>query len=231
MGIAYNPGVIFDGLKICIDFANQKSYPGTGNSVFDISGNGNNGTLINSPLFSSDNFGSMILDGTNDYVTLGTTGVCPPETTISFWIKFPSFNGSYFYINENSLSNPELRLAATGNNKIVYRLYDASTYFYNGEGNNIISTNTWYNLVLCIENSLVNSYINLITDISSSGFTYNGNPTLNASNHILGTQRVGSYGYGGYANVTYGHFTLYNRVLSFAEIKQNYDALRGRFGL
>ena len=69
MGVAYNPNIVTDGLVLCLDAANKRSYPGTGTTWTDRSANGNNGTLTNGPTFDSANGGSIVFDGTNDYVT------------------------------------------------------------------------------------------------------------------------------------------------------------------
>jgi hypothetical protein len=60
MGIAYNPRTITDGLVLCLDAANPKSYPGSGTTWTDLSGNGNNGTLVNGVGYSGDNLGGNI---------------------------------------------------------------------------------------------------------------------------------------------------------------------------
>ena len=133
--------VVTDGLVLYLDAGNDISYPGSGTLWRDLSGYSNNGTLVNGVTFNTDGGGSLTLDGTDDYVVLGTTRVCPPEITISMWIKFPTLEASYFYVNENSLSNPELRLS-TNSGYIKYVLYDSGTYFFNENGTIPVSTNT-----------------------------------------------------------------------------------------
>lgn len=60
------PNIIQNGLVFALDAANKKSYPGSGTTWKDLSGNGNDGTLTNGPTFDSGNGGSIVLDGTND---------------------------------------------------------------------------------------------------------------------------------------------------------------------
>ena len=64
----YGPRIVSNGLVLCLDAANKRSYPGTGTTWTDLSGNSNNGTLTNGPTFSAGNMGSILFDGTNDYV-------------------------------------------------------------------------------------------------------------------------------------------------------------------
>ena len=69
MATNYNPTIVTDGLKVCFDAANPKSYPGSGTTWYDLSGNDNHGTLLNEPSFSSDKGGCFTLDGTNDRIS------------------------------------------------------------------------------------------------------------------------------------------------------------------
>ena len=62
--------IVTDGLVLCLDAADNNSYPGSGNTWTDLSGQGNNGTLVNGPTFNSGNKGSLDFDGTNDHVRI-----------------------------------------------------------------------------------------------------------------------------------------------------------------
>ena len=75
MTVAYNPRIVTDGLVLALDAGNIKSYPGNGVTLTDLSGKGNNGTLINGPTYSN---GAINLQGslTNDYIA--TNLVLPP---------------------------------------------------------------------------------------------------------------------------------------------------------
>ena len=68
MGLAHSPSLVMNGLVLALDAANPKSYPGSGTTWTDLSGRGNTGTLTNGPTYSSANGGSLVFDGTNDYV-------------------------------------------------------------------------------------------------------------------------------------------------------------------
>ena len=91
----YGPRIVTDGLVLCLDAGNSKSYPGSGTAWNDLSRNGNNGTL-NGPTFNSADRGSIVFDGTNDYVSTNYTQ--PAYTTASSftwntWVK-PTRNSS-----------------------------------------------------------------------------------------------------------------------------------------
>ena len=84
MGLSHSPSLVMNGLVLCLDAGNSKSYPGTGTTWTDLSGNGNNGTLTNGPTYSSANGGSLVFDGTNDYTQTPLSGTFP-QITVEFW--------------------------------------------------------------------------------------------------------------------------------------------------
>jgi hypothetical protein len=69
MAFFHSPRIVTDGLVLALDAANSLSYPGSGTTWTDLSGKGNNGTLVNGPTFSPTNGGSIVFDGTNDYIS------------------------------------------------------------------------------------------------------------------------------------------------------------------
>ena len=99
MGTGYNPRIITDGLVLCLDAANTRSYPGTGATWTDLKGS-NNGTLTNGPTFSNDNGGGIVFDGTDDDVDFSTSFLdvsANQGVTISAWIKTTDSSGNIFY--------------------------------------------------------------------------------------------------------------------------------------
>ena len=77
------PDIVTDGLVFAVDAANKKSYPGSGTTWTDLSGNGYDGTLTNDPTFNSSNGGSIVFDGTDDYVV--KTGVTYTPYCVDIW--------------------------------------------------------------------------------------------------------------------------------------------------
>ena len=73
MSTKYSPQIVTSGLVLALDAANKVSYPGTGTTWYDLSGNGNTGTITNGPTFSNVNLGTIVFDGTNDYVSIPST--------------------------------------------------------------------------------------------------------------------------------------------------------------
>ena len=221
--------VVDSSLKLWLDAAQTTSYPGTGTTWTDLSGNGNNGTLVNSPSFiSTDGGGCIQLDGTNDHITLPTTGFAPASLTIDYWIKRISDEG-YIWVIDNS-DQPELRMIFQSGKLQIY-FYDDGAYFSTALSTTTFSTGSWYNITATLTNGSQNVYINGNQEILTTTGTYTGNPGGNAGEHTLGTYNRPGAGYGGYANVRIGSYKFYNRVLTAAEITQNYNALQSRYGL
>jgi hypothetical protein len=69
MGIAYNPKTVTDGLVLCLDAANPKSYPGSGTVWNDLSGNGNNANIIGAPIHSGNYFS---FNGIDQYAVINS---------------------------------------------------------------------------------------------------------------------------------------------------------------
>ena len=81
MALSHSPSIITQNLVLCLDAGNSKSYPGSGTTWTDLSGNGNNGTLRNSPTYSVDNLGKIVFDGVDDDIDCGNKFRFNPETT------------------------------------------------------------------------------------------------------------------------------------------------------
>jgi len=87
------PNISTSGLVLALDAANTKSYPGSGTTWTDMSGNNNNGTLTNGPTFNSANGGSIVFDGSNDFVTLGNQSVLGFTNgifSVEAWVYIPN---------------------------------------------------------------------------------------------------------------------------------------------
>ena len=101
MAVNYNTAIVTNGLVLALDAANTKSYPGSGTTWTDLSANGNNGTLVNTPSYSPNNQGYFTFNGTNQAVSsfasttgFGVTGATP-VATMSMWVNFTRRSGQY----------------------------------------------------------------------------------------------------------------------------------------
>lgn len=227
MGAYSGPEINESGLILCLDAGNTKSYPGSGTTWTDLSGNGNNGTLANGPTYSSDDGGSIVFDGSDDHVTFTSNPSLTNQITIEVWVKLNSTSANSGWIcgREGSYrilyaSNAFAWVCATDNNG----WYQPGTSI--SAGSVAPHTNT-YQVVVTYDGSNNKIYVNGTlrnTASSISGNIKDVNPY-----YIM---RDGSSD----ANIDYGKgnlysHKLYNRALTASEVAQNYNALRGRFGL
>ena len=95
--IAYLGNISPQGLVLDLDAAIMGSYPKTGSTWFDISNNGNNGTLTNGPVYTGSNYGAIVFDGVDDYVTGSNSSNFAFGTgnfTVSYWMYINAFSGT-----------------------------------------------------------------------------------------------------------------------------------------
>ena len=212
------PNVVTDKLVLYLDAANTQSYTGSGTTWTDISSKGNNGTLTNGPTFNSDNMGSIVFDGTNDYAPLGTSGFSfgSSSGTLSAWAKTNSISGGYTWV------------VSYGNNSGSQSRFigiNGSTYYFGGYGNDITASgvplNTWFNMVGVYDGTNASMYINGVLVSGPTAKTWN----TTANNAQIGRQTNGAQ----YWNGNIAQVQIYNKALTALEVKQNYNALKGRY--
>lgn len=221
--ISYLGGIATQGLVLMLDAAKRDSYPGTGTSWNDISGNQNNGTLVNGPTFNSANFGSIVFDGTNNYVNLGTASLnIVRDITVSFWAKITK-NGAIEIFNKGyNIPDYGIFIAKLPTNVLSFQSINVGTV-----NTNYTVTENITNFTLVRNNTNCSWYINGVLDVSKTVLSGN----IVQSN--LKEWRIGSNF--DEARPFFGgeiyYFLVYNTPLSPQQVLQNYNALKNRFGL
>jgi hypothetical protein len=218
-----------NGLVLALDAGNTKSYPGSGTAWTDLSGGGNTGTLTNGPTYNSSNGGSIVFDGSNDYVGLAGTNLSLNQMTISSWNFSSNYtqNGFMFEKTTNGSVNTQYSLFYNGDNTIYYRTYGLSTLDLTVNTTTAgVVNNQWNNVVATFDGTNKRIYANGVLRATSTSLT--GTVTQNTT----GAAFIGIYGGGGYPfNGRIAQTQIYNRALTAAEVSQNFNALRGRFGI
>ena len=231
MSFAHSPKIVTDGLVLALDAGNTKSYPGTGTTWYDKSGYSNNGTLINGPTFNTGSLGSIVFDGVDDYASISgnTTINIPGDYTIEVWVNTDtiSISPSVKVITSQWGADPKsMYLGFYPNNFIShYRT---------------LADNTHYNATFAISSSdFVNKWNQVVGITSGSVLQIWSNGSLKGSASWPGVASVpnqpllisgispGNQPFSGKVAST----KIYNRALSAAEVSQNYNSLRGRFGI
>ena len=230
MGLGHSPSIVLNGLVLALDAGNVKSYPGSGTTWTDLSGRGNNGTLTNGPIYSSANGGSIVFDGTNDYVapTGLTDAFWQGNWTASFWVNFDTNSNTDDGTSDKTLLQHGISFTRSGlhltqrNTSIFLGLFSDDLY-----GNAILTTGTWYNFVFTLNNTtrVKQIYMNGNLDASDTGV---GAYVGTGNNSIIGGP---SLTFGSHFDGFMPSCSFYNRVLSAAEVTQNFNALKGRFVL
>jgi len=226
------PPIVTDGLVLHLDAGDSASYPGSGTTWTDLSGNGNDGTLVNGVGYDSNNGGSLTFDGSNDYVGAGNLGSFFTQGTISYWMYSTAVENfrnpfSTHYLGGNAGIRFEQYTTANpyGGFTVVIGNDGGSFAGYSYLTSSVLSSNTWYNVVL-VWNTTTNTatgYLNGVQKFSSSH-------TLWAT--TLPSISIGSgFSANRYFKGNISSTKIYNKALTPSEITQNYNALKGRYGL
>lgn len=221
--------IVKDGLVLYLDAANQKSYPGSGTTWNDLSGKGNNGTLINGPAFNTGSNGSIVFDGINDYIEIPDSNSLKSSIgTINFWVKLISANGSNppVLIGKHnpggSLNGYTLYINNDGT--IGYQIKNSSQTT-NGASPIPIIKNQWANITFKYSSGVLTElYINgvLVYSTGCVNFTISSQP-LRLSDSVDT--------YWGIFSGNFSNLLIYNKLLTSEEITTIYNATKGRFGL
>ena len=142
--------IVTNGLKLYLDAAQLRSYPTTGVTWTDVSGNTNNGTLNNfGTPYSSTGGGSINFDGTNDYVNCGNASsldITGNTLTLSAWVRADIITSYRTIIHKDSQYSLTFYDDA-GTKKISYA--DSSNFSYTNFGYfGSFPVNNWYNIVV-----------------------------------------------------------------------------------
>ena len=239
----FGKSIVTDGLVLHIDAANKKSYPGSGTTITDLSGNANKGTLTNGPTFSSAKHGSIAFDGTNDQIifpdspelNFGATDSFSVETTYN---PLSSGNGGKLCVKGvigytghggvHSKYTLEYSSEADGI-KVVGYLGDGTTHiavpsWYSSSYLQLY--NTWNHAVMTVNRTtqIATLYINGVSrgtsDISTMGEINNSYPlTLGGeSNNVTVLPFYGKM------NIA----RIHNKSLTSAEVVQNFNFHKNR---
>ncbi len=234
--MSYNSGgrIVSNGLVLCLDAANRKSYVSGSTTWTDISRTGNNGTLTNGPTYSSANGGSIVFDGVDDFVDFSQYNF-GNEITISCFFR-PSLIANI----QTIFANTGAPLTPTGFKFYFNGYYNNTRAIYIELGNNTTGDVPVYTANSTIVYDVWQHAACTLSKTTGIGkIYYNGN--LAASNALGITNydtnrafRIARFPSGNELfplNGRISHYCIYNRALSDAEILQNYNVTKKRFGL
>jgi hypothetical protein len=227
-GVTVIDTLVSSGLKLYLDAADSASYPGTGTTWFDLSGNGNDVAMQNSGSISyTASGGGYFTLASNGYFNRATTTGIPTGTsayTMSVWVQWPTGTwptfGGMIGIGNSITTNQTNQFRTTGTNTLI-------NYWY---GNDLAATSTvspasqWFNAVAQWDGTTRKIWVNgtQFASAAASG--------LNVSSSLL---QVGATNVGGSEPLQgrIGQALVYNRALTSTEINANYTATRTRYGV
>ena len=238
MATYYSPKITTDGLILCLDAGNNKSYISGSSTWNDISGNSNSGTLTNGPTYTSSFGGSIVFDAVDDVVN----GTIPGTTftgnfTQCAWIYKTTANTIWQGVFTNSSPQTNYTYLMTFGNGTPEAPFNSVGVNQVGVSNSGVfldigtHTNQWLYITITKSGSTLNIYCYKAgTLLQNSGtITWNAGNFATTNNYQLGRHWAGGsialFG-GNIANIS-----VYNQSLSSSQILQNYNATKGRFAL
>lgn len=220
------PKIVTDGLVLCLDAGNSKSYPGSGTVWTDLSRNGNNATLTNGPTFSSNSGGAIIFAGDNDYALITTNAGLnfTNNLSLSSWFNISVLPGAteIAFIRKND----QWQIGLSNSSTIRCLIQTSGINGWTGDNDvaYTFATNTWYNMAMTYNGANMLIYVNgvLVKNAVVTG-------TISATNNDVNIGRVSHIPT--YLNGSISNCQIYNTALTQNQILQNYNATKGRFKL
>jgi len=231
VGLSHSPVITTDGLVLCLDAANSRSYPGSGNSWLDLSGNNTNGVLQNSPTFNTDSR-DFNFDGSNQYVSVNNVpSISTNDFTCEILAKIQAEAGTRYYFGNWGYNGGNqigfwFARPSWNVNAVVFSSYDTDNHTAINSGNiSVFVLNKYQHFIITRSGTSYNMYLN-----GNNIRSFSSSTTLKYDRTYMNIHHAGdgpTYSYG-----STKFFRMYiNKALSPNEVRQNYLATKGRFGL
>lgn len=252
MGAYSGPHKTSDALALVIDAGNTKSYPGSGTTINDLSGNNYNSSIVGAT-FNINGYLSFPGTGERDsapvgeYVTLNTNATTtdpslkPNGVTYEVWMRFTGnqLTGHGVFYGATTINHIEFRGSNITSGYWRTEAVTQNGYSFGGGSTNADgghSLGEWFNLTLVFANNESGRPVRWYRDgnlFHTGNMTSGNNPAgeyfrPNAFGRSTGTD---TYQYVESFKGDMGLLNVYNRTLSESEVKQNYNATKGRFGI
>jgi len=217
-------GIVTSGLALYLDAGNPASYPGSGTTWTDLSGNGRTGTLTNMEIpgdYSSANGGFFTFDGVNEYVQC-TGSLTLTAATFIAWINRASVQGTspgMIFSRSPTATGMNFRSGAVG-----YHWNDSNPTYSWASG--LVIPQAWCMCAITVTSSLATGYL-----YQASGLTTATNSTSHSSTTMSSIRVAVDAFENRYYTGSLSQALIYNRAITAAEVTQNFNALKSRYGL
>jgi hypothetical protein len=224
MGTSYAPNIVNDGLVFSVDAANPRSYPGSGNNCFNLKNITITGSLKDDTTFNTDGGGTFEFDGTDDHIDFGRPSILnfTPQTntfSISAWFKTSQFGTIYSFGAPSGNASTQIKITVRGDNYYPEMVLGGTVT----AGSTALNDSNWHNIVVTVPAASSGAILYLD---GASHVTGNIGTATSSENALIGARTDGS-GFEWVDKIS--NVKIYNKALSAAEVKQNYNALKGRF--
>jgi hypothetical protein len=232
MGLGHSPRIVTDGLVLCLDAANKRSYGGSGTTWTDRSTSGRNGTLSNTPTFNDEDISYFSFDGSNDFVGLGDelVNLFTDKVTVCAWFKTtvtPPASAHILAQSQSTSTTNYITLFVYSDGKVYFQIRNSSGT-PNAKSSEVVTDGVWRYAVGVSSGSTNNRlYLNgELESESSVNLIYGG--------VIPDSTRIGCWirnnaSESNFFNGDIGLVKAYNRALTADEIRQNYLATKERY--
>jgi hypothetical protein len=229
MGHHFNPVIAdYNSLALNIDAANTRTYPGTGNTCYDLSLYNNQGALTSVTFAGSGGTGAFVFDGTTSLINLGVTngGNVTTAWTVESWIKpTTAGEGNAGRIFQHSPGGGTGFICSLDNSAVTNGM-QLNTYVVGGFSarvGNCITNGSWQQVVWAFSPGSVTFYVNAVA-IGTSSIT---SPSSYTSTDYIGNNSGANNTFDGSISIV----RLYRNTLTAAQILKNYNSIKKRYGL
>jgi hypothetical protein len=229
MAVNYNPSIVTNGLMFLVDPKNISSYPGSGTTLTNVLG-GNNMTIYGSPTYNSAGYFTLGNDQTTQYIMNSSFPNPTGAVTYNIW-----FRSNFF----SPVQTP-FTYSVGGNNEMLLFIPNPTTFGPHPIGNNTWTvatsdmTNVWVNATWT-RDSVTGVNVLYRNGVQIGTFTNAAGTNITTNGYLIVGQESDSPGGGFDPNQNldgdFGFFAIYNRVMTATEVLQNFNALRGRYGI
>ena len=243
-GLFYNESKsLVKDLVLLLDAGNRNSYSpnSSGTKWNDLTLNNYNGVLINGSTFNYANNGYINCDGSNDYIEIANSDTLKFESnnfSVEYWFRkktttvgagFANIWGVGKWISGGSPGQNEWAIfLAESNSNIVNFQVEVGVYSYSS-GNYPISINQWYQVVGIRNNEKIQLYVNGVLRQEGTSIFFDKRTKINNTGKKIRLNN--SYLDMFYTAADNAVLRIYKKALSKEEVRNNFNELRGRFGL